>query len=222
MKNLIMNIKKLLFKSKCAGCNEEESEENKRLCNMCIKKLIYSSSLKNRGKLFYVWKYEGIIKNVTEAHKFNGIRDISKETAEIIREKLFFLINEYKIDIVIPVPISKKRERERGFNQAEDILSEAGIKWIKAERVKETEHMYKILDKNEREKNIKKSFKINESESLDNKSILIFDDIVTTGATFFEIRKEINKNCTPKQIIFFALAASKYSIHKGVDFNGNE
>ena len=222
MKNLIANIKKLIFKSRCAACNVEETEKDNRICNECLKKLKYSSSLKNRGSLFYIWKYEGIIKNITEAHKFNGIRDISIETADIIREKLIFLIEEYNVEVVIPVPISKKRERERGFNQAEDILSEAGIKWIKAERVKETEHMYKILDKNEREKNIKKSFKINESESLDNKSILIFDDIVTTGATFFEIKKEINKNCTPKQIIFFALAASNYSMHKGVDSNGNE
>ena len=222
MKNLITNIKKLLFKSRCAACNEEETEDDKRICSECLKKLKYTSSLKNRGSLFYIWKYEEIIKNLTESHKFNGIRDISKETAEIIREKLLFLIENYQIEVVIPVPISKKRERERGFNQAEDILSQAGIKWTKAERVKETEHMYKLLNKKDREKNINNSFRILNGSSLEDKSILIFDDIVTTGATFFEIRKEIEKRCTPKQIIFFTLAASKYSIYKGVDLNGNE
>jgi competence protein ComFC len=222
MKNLIANIKKLIFRSKCAACNKEETENNKRICNECLKKLKYSSSLKNRGSLFYIWKYEEIIKNLTESHKFNGIRDISIETSEIIREKLIFLIKEYSVDIVIPIPISKKRERERGFNQAEDILTEVGINWTKAERIRETEHMYKILDSNDRKKNIKESFKIENSSNLENKVILIFDDIVTTGATFFEIRREIHKRCIPKKIIFFALAASKYSIHKGVDLNGNE
>ena len=55
-----------------------------------------------------------------------------------------------EIDYVIPVPISKERERERGFNQVEDILINAGINYLKAERKVNTKHMYKILNKNRR------------------------------------------------------------------------
>ena len=222
MKSLIMNIKKIFFRSMCSSCHTIEPENENRICRECINKLRYTSSLKNRGNLFYLWKYEGSIKNIVESHKFNGIRDISEEIAEIIREKLIFLITSYEIDIVIPVPVCKRRKRERGFNQTEDILTSVGIDFIKAERRKETEHMYKIFDSKERANNIKNGFKISKEYNFENKKILIFDDIVTTGATFFEIRKEIEKRGTPKQIIFFTLAASKYSIYKGVDLNGNE
>ena len=77
MKNLIMNIKKILFRSRCSSCNIVEVENENRICRECINKLRYTSSLKNRGNLFYLWKYEGSIKNIVESHKFNGIRDIA-------------------------------------------------------------------------------------------------------------------------------------------------
>lgn len=221
MKNLLVNIKKILFRSSCICCLKNETEDC-RICNECLKKLKYSSSIKNRGDIYYIWKYDDIVKNMIESQKFNGIRDSSKEIANIIEEKLKYIITDKEIDYVIPVPISKERERERGFNQVEDILINAGINYLKAERKVNTKHMYKILNKNRRSENIKNCFKLPRDIELNNKRILIFDDIVTTGATFFEIRREIEKGYTPKQILLFTLAAAKYSINKGVDSDGNE
>ncbi len=71
-------------------------------------------------------------------------------------------MKEKRINIVIPVPISKSRMKERGFNQVEEILKELRIDYETIDRIRDTEHMYSILEEKKREDNIKKAFRNNE------------------------------------------------------------
>jgi len=71
--------------------------------------------------------------------------------------------------------------------------------------------MCKILDKEKREKNIKGSFNID--VRLQGKNILIFDDIITTGATIKEFSEEIKKQNKVNKIIVFSLSAGKTYIN---------
>lgn len=99
--------------------------------------------------------------------------------------------------------------RERGFNQIEEILEELDIDYKTMDRIKDTEHMYSILEEKKREENIKKVFKHNEVDA-DGKNILIIDDIVTTGSTIREVVKEIRKRSSPKEIYVFSIAMSRF------------
>ena len=69
--------------------------------------------------------------------------------------------------------------------------------------------MFKILEENKRNKNIKNSFFINNEIDLSNKNILLFDDIVTTGATLREIKSEILKKYRVNKITVLTLAAAR-------------
>ena len=118
------------------------------------------------------------------------------------------LLLEKKIDVILPVPISKEREKERGFNQVEELLDNCKIEYQKIRREKNTKHMYELLDSKSRKENIYNAFK-NEKLNIEGKNILIVDDIVTTGSTIIEMIKEIEKLGTPKEIYIFSLAVSK-------------
>jgi len=106
-------------------------------------------------------------------------------------------------DFIIPVPLHKVRQRERGFNQAfvlaegvnsilNTSLLEFGVK-----RVKYTTTQTK-LSANDRKKNLENVFEINDEFKtlLENKNILIIDDVFTTGSTINAVAKELKKyNC---------------------------
>ena len=114
------------------------------------------------------------------------------------------------------VPLSKEREKERGFNQAEKIafyLSEiTGIKINSSiHRIKDTKKLHKIKSDG-RKKELLGAFSINESEKeeLEGKNIILIDDIFTTGSTINEISKVL-RLCNVDRIVSLTLLTGKYN-----------
>ena len=132
--------------------------------------------------------------------------------------------------ILIPIPLSGKRLRERGYNQAELICREL----IKINNLtpspspyqgegcrrrgevltlqnnilikpKETEHQARIENRRQRLQNIIGSFSLKNSELVKNRNIILIDDIITTGATLNEARKVL-KQAGARKIIAFTIA----------------
>jgi len=103
-------------------------------------------------------------------------------------------------DIIIPVPISSKRQKDRGFNQSELIAEEmASITSGKLEvnnkiieKIKDSVPQASLSGA-ERLKNLDGAFKLIDRKSLRGKNILIVDDVFTTGSTVNEVAKEIRK-----------------------------
>lgn len=97
-------------------------------------------------------------------------------------------------DIIIPVPIHKKRMKQRGYNQTE-LISKKIADIIKIKYTKNCLIKYKntkpqrILNKQERKQNIVGVYKVINSEQIKNKKIIIFDDVYTTGSTADECAK---------------------------------
>ncbi|WP_300360753.1 ComF family protein [Fusobacterium sp.] len=122
----------------------------------------------------------------------------------MVDKNLKKIILENDIDIIIPVPLNKKRLLSRGFNQVSFILDILNIEYSKIVRVKNTKHMSLLLDKNMRKHNISKAFYI--PIDINKKNILIIDDIITTGSTIKEIIKELKISGTPKSITIFTFS----------------
>lgn len=113
--------------------------------------------------------------------------------------------------VVIPIPLHKSRERQRGFNQAK-LMAEYVADYFNLplvedlERIKKTESQAKMKNKEERLKNISGCFKITNPNSIKEKNVVLIDDVFTTGDTINEAIKILKENGAKKII---ALVAAK-------------
>jgi ComF family protein len=106
---------------------------------------------------------------------------VASELAEILLWKLDSLRLSY--DLIIPIPLSRKRLWWRGFNQAELLAQYLGAKKENSKLLRRTRHTRTQvgLDRSERLNNLKDAFLA--SEQVDGKTILLVDDVYTTGST---------------------------------------
>ncbi|WP_314348123.1 ComF family protein [Fusobacterium massiliense] len=202
-------LRYIFFDNNCSYCHKELDRDG-YICYTCLKKLKENSSLKNKDNFFYVYIYDKAIRQIISDYKLRNRKTMVNDLAYLIEKPLKELIEKENIDVVIPVPVSKNRELERGFNQIDYLLSTLQITYKKIERVKDTKHMYSLDNYKKREKNVKKAFKT--ELKLQNKKVLIVDDIVTSGATINEISKEIKSNNEGVEIVIFSIAISKHFI----------
>lgn len=140
---------------------------------------------------FYIFKYLGIVRNMIIEYKFNDKPYLYRMFCKIIVEdkKTCEFLKNY--DIIIPVPVHKKRKRKRGYNQSELISKEVAkrldLKIYSDILIKiNNNKMQSKLNKKERMINVKNVYKIINDEKIINKNVIIFDDIYTTGATVNE------------------------------------
>ena len=175
----------------CGKCNLELQKQSEFQIES------YTTEAGFRRKHFnehiYFFQYQGLIREQIISFKFKDkpykYKAISKFIIEnyILKDSnTFKLLNDY--DVIIPVPVSSRRLKERGYNQAELIAKEIakalGKKLI-------TNCLYKTknivpqstLNKEEREKNIKGVYALKNKAALLKKKVLLIDDIYTTGST---------------------------------------
>jgi len=101
-------------------------------------------------------------------------------------------------DMVIPVPLHRARERERGFNQsevlAEGISRAMGISLTKGilKRRKNTKDQT-YLNAQQRAENVKGAFVVTRPEKINGKNVILVDDVMTTGATLNECARMLKE-----------------------------
>ena len=214
MKNLLWNFKKVFFRDTDLLTGESLADSD--ISDKTLETFRFRGSLKQINNIYYFWNYDRDFKLLISKLKFRGRKNIAKDIAGLIESGVKFVLERENIDYIIPVPISTERESERGFNQTEVLLDALNMQYLKIKRIKNTKKMFKILEENKRNKNIKNSFFINSEIDLSNKNILLFDDIVTTGATLREIKSEILKKYRINKITVLTLAAAReIKVNKG-------
>ena len=203
--NFINSALDYFFPPICGMCGE--INEN-YICNNCyenikkIKKCVINEyNNRNFSKHLYIFKYEGIIRNKIIEYKFEDKGYLYKMFAKIILsdKKTCNFIKKY--DVIIPVPISKKRKKKRGYNQSELVANELAQKlnqdiWTDIIIKKKDNQPQSELNKLERIKNVEDIYEINKPIEVKNKKVLLLDDIYTTGSTVNEIARKLKQNQT--------------------------
>ena len=163
--------------------------------------LYFSISYQNTfvKKLIHYFKYEPFIKELSES-----LTSLIIEHFCLLEKPPSFLTNKTNF-ILIPIPLSVKRLKRRGFNQAEEIAKELtkflNIPLISDCLIKnqETRAQTELNDK-ERKENVKGVFLVKNKEKIKNKEILLVDDVYTTGSTMEEATLVLKKAGAKKVI----------------------
>jgi len=120
----------------------------------------------------------------------------------------------FKDPILIPIPLSRKRLKKRGYNQVlliakhlADLDKDVNFKLANNVliKIKETPHQTQIENKRKRLENLTGSFAVKNHELVRGRNIILIDDVTTTGATFKEAKKVL-KSAGARKIIIFTLA----------------
>ncbi|MBK5215278.1 MAG: ComF family protein [Candidatus Pacebacteria bacterium] len=213
IKNFLLG---LFFPIKCVGCQAE----NEILCANCIKKIGLSEQ-KIDGDIFAVFSYQDeIIKKAIWELKYHQKRYIGDKLGKLLYEYLIEEISDIKMDVsgrsiyVIPTPISNKKMRTRGYNQSLAIVK--GFCSTEGKEVFEIKNKIinkkvdnipqaKITNKKRRLENVRGVFEIKNKESVKGRTIIVVDDVTTTGGTLTGIMK-ILKKAGAKKVYGFAVA----------------
>jgi ComF family protein len=148
---------------------------------------------------FALFNLEGTGQQLVYAFKFYGRPELARPFAALAKNSLKSEID--KIDMIVPVPLHWTRSFSRGYNQSalfcEEIAKSMNIKYSPVlRRIKRTRQQAK-LDRKQRQKNLSGAFAIKAGTDLKNKTILLVDDVMTTGATLSAAARTFD-NCDLK------------------------
>ena len=185
MKQLSAWLTDLVFPPQCGGCGRVDF----RWCETCfddlqaIPVLFEDRPQEGLDGAGASGLYEGMLKRAVQAFKYNGAVELAAPLAERLTVTLEQL--DWAFDFIAPVPLSSNRLAERGYNQA-DLLGQ---------RVAERMNIHYRPDALRRERDTEQQARLNIQQRVDNvkdafaaadaanQSVLLIDDVVTTGAT---------------------------------------
>lgn len=181
----------------CRVCALPVVSEDSKVCGQCLKKAPPFS------KVIAYGLYEDILAEAINQLKFHGIKRISKRLG-----RLLLSLDLPETDGIVPVPMTIKRLRERGFNQslliARVIAKESKVPLLMDTLLKKKETPPQIgLSAKERLLNLKNAFEV--KGNMKGLRLLLVDDVMTTGATVTECSKVLVK-AGAEEVIVLTLA----------------
>ncbi len=231
MKKMAAGAVQVLYPLRCPVCDEIVAQPGEKICLECMAKLKLLTPpwcMKcgkktaegeefcpdcrerrhrfDRGRNLYEYSCAA---GPIYRFKYGGRREYADFFGEQMAEYLGEFIRNVRPDALVPIPLHKSRQAQRGYNQAELLARALGKRTdipVRSDllvRVRKTEPMKK-LNPQERQNNLKKAFNI-AGNDVKLKTILVVDDIYTTGATMDEAAGVL-KEAGIEKVYFAALA----------------
>lgn len=212
LKRKILN---LFFPNRCPVC-DGLINVNDRFCPECTDKLtLYTGSFSITGatECFAALVYDKAIKPAVfllkKGNCCNADYAFGAYLADVLKDNRI----PERVDFIVPVPMSEKSRRKRGYNQseliAEAVSAETGIPVRCAVRKVRNTGEQKKLGRAGRKLNLKDAFEV--TGDITGKNVLLLDDICTTGSTFSEIAVLLRKHGAENVFCAAAMKAIKKS-----------
>lgn len=199
--SLIKLLINIIYPKYCTGCNKLSSY----FCDECKANLDFiTMPLTPKLEPLYIDKikscchYQHPVNSLIKIYKYQGVKEISR----IISQIMYDHCAAPDADIITFVPLSRKRLKQRGFNQAAEIafyysfLRKISCYPLLIANEKKSTHQAETFSRKQRLKNLQTVFEINPNINLkifNKKNILIIDDVVTTGITLNECSKVLKQ-----------------------------
>lgn len=186
----------LVFPPTCGSCGRVDFQ----FCKVCAEKLACLPVVSLQHQVEYVdavfatGLHQGILADAIRAFKYAGAPQLAEPLAARLEALLTHRLKQ--TDVLVPVPLSSERLAERGYNQSELLanrLSEACLLSCNPSLLRRVRHTEKQaqLSGEERNHNVKDAFAADDVQGL---SILLIDDVVTTGSTLRECALALRNN----------------------------
>lgn len=195
---------RLFYPKLCAGCGTDLAGGEKVLCLSCnlrLPRTEYHHIRDNRsfqnftGRLpieqatsFVYFAKQGLVQHLMHQFKYRGRKDIGDYLGQLFAVELKKVKGFDTIDMIVPVPLHRRKVALRGYNQAqifaEGLAAGLGVPVLSGviERIKATETQTHKT-RAERLNNVSNVFRAKRTEAIRGKHLLLVDDVLTTGAT---------------------------------------
>lgn len=211
---MIKNLLNLFFPEVCYACNNLLFDNEKYICTNCrhdlpvtnyhfenteaVKKVLYGRVKLENGTALLKFQKKGLVQQLLHNLKYKGYQDISSFLGAWLGNELKD-IEAYKIiDLVVPVPLHKRRQRKRGFNQVEkfgrEIAKALNAEYSNSVLLKTNASKTQVFKKRAARWNSNNEvFSLSNQDLIKEKHVLLVDDIITTGATIELCANELLK-----------------------------
>lgn len=195
-------IAHLLYPWKCVFC--ESVLKDTDICRECEEKLPYTVGDNAMQKFPFIDKcvsplyYKDKVRASVHRYKFGGCSAYSQRYAALMSDCVENNLDCRSIDVISWIPLSKKRLRQRGYDQArllaEEIAAKTGLPCRQLlQKVKNNSAQSLTRDAKQRRENVAGVYALDDGADVSGLRILLVDDVVTTGATMSEAARILRK-----------------------------
>jgi len=200
----ITDLIELFFPTLCVTCENRLVTQEKFLCIDCwhdlpvtnfhfdtenkVARLFWGRVKIENATAFFAYNKGSNYQHLIHFIKYKGLKELGFETGRKFGIALSASPDFNSVDVVVPVPLHPKKQKQRGYNQSEWIargISESLQKPVSANNLQRNLHTSTQTRKNryERWENVENIFEVIRPEEFTGKHILMIDDVVTTGST---------------------------------------
>lgn len=226
----LSGIEHLFYPHLCLGCGDDQVNADNYLCITCTHKLPRTDfaairdnatekifygrvDIKAGCSLFYFAK-DAIVQNLIHHLKYKKQARLGNMLGRMMGKELIQHADFAHIEMLVPLPLFKEREKQRGYNQSQllcdGISQESGWPVIAGNLIREHKSESQTKKhRRERWKNVKDIFKVTDPTSFKGKHILLVDDVVTTGATLESAATVLHAACVASVSVATLAIATK-------------